>query len=309
MRHVRATQLTVIYLALLTGGPGDAHANRIYRWVDEHGVTHYTDRPPDQAVAETREVEIRRQAPAVGPLAQLVVLPQGRGHVAVVRNRVAGPIEVLIEFGDSQNAAATPALPHTVEVPALGELHAVQLRNHDPSLPGRFSLHMQAIPGPRNPTPDDVDYLLPLAGERWRISQGFGGSFSHTDPPNRHAVDFGVAEGTPVLAARDGVVMDVARDFVEAGQDLERDGGRANYIRILHEDGTMAVYAHLQAEGTLVTPGRRVRAGQRIGYSGNTGFSTGPHLHFVVQVNRGMRLESIPVRIVGPDGPLSLQGR
>ena len=66
----------------------------------------------------------------------------------------------------------------------------------------------------------------------------------------------------------------------------------------------MALYAHLKAEGVLVRVGQRVRAGQQIGLSGNTGFTTGPHLHFVVQVNRGMRLESIPVRIAGVGGGL-----
>jgi murein DD-endopeptidase MepM/ murein hydrolase activator NlpD len=64
------------------------------------------------------------------------------------------------------------------------------------------------------------------------------------------------------------------------------------------------VYAHLQEGGVLVRIGQRVRAGQQIGLSGNTGFTTGPHLHFVVQVNRGMRLESIPVRIAGAGGGL-----
>jgi murein DD-endopeptidase MepM/ murein hydrolase activator NlpD len=98
--------------------------------------------------------------------------------------------------------------------------------------------------------------------------------------------------------------MQFESDFDETGLDAKRDSGRANYIRILHDDGSMAVYAHLAPEGTQVRPGQRVRRGERIGLSGNTGYSGGPHLHFVVQVNRGMRLESIPFRMFGPRGIL-----
>jgi murein DD-endopeptidase MepM/ murein hydrolase activator NlpD len=65
----------------------------------------------------------------------------------------------------------------------------------------------------------------------------------------------------------------------------------------------MAVYAHL-APDALVEPGQRVRRGQPIGVSGDSGFSTGPHLHFAVQVNRGMHLASIPFRMFGPGGIL-----
>jgi murein DD-endopeptidase MepM/ murein hydrolase activator NlpD len=64
----------------------------------------------------------------------------------------------------------------------------------------------------------------------------------------------------------------------------------SNSIRILHDDGSMAVYAHLQVGRAQVYVGMRVQAGQLIAYSGNTGFSSGPHLHFAVQVNQGMNL-------------------
>jgi murein DD-endopeptidase MepM/ murein hydrolase activator NlpD len=66
----------------------------------------------------------------------------------------------------------------------------------------------------------------------------------------------------------------------------------------------MALYAHLETGGVLVRIGQRVRRGQTIGRSGNTGHSTAPHLHFVVQANRGMRLHSLPFRMFGPQGIL-----
>jgi murein DD-endopeptidase MepM/ murein hydrolase activator NlpD len=98
--------------------------------------------------------------------------------------------------------------------------------------------------------------------------------------------------------------MQIETGFERAGRNAETDAGRANIIRILHNDGTMALYAHLKPEGVLVRVGQRVRKADVIGLSGNTGFSAGPHLHFVVQANRGMSLESMPFRMFGPQGIL-----
>ena len=167
-----------------------------------------------------------------------------------------------------------------------------------------FRLLLDGLPGDPAARPVDYEYRLPFDYARVRVDQGPGGSFSHNDPQNRYAVDFALAEGTPIVAVREGVVMQVESDFDKAGLNREKYGGRANFIRLLHDDGSMAVYAHLQPEGVQVHTGQRVRQGQRIGLSGNTGFSTAPHLHFVLQVNRGMRLESIPFRMFGPLGEL-----
>jgi murein DD-endopeptidase MepM/ murein hydrolase activator NlpD len=107
------------------------------------------------------------------------------------------------------------------------------------------------------------------------------------------------------LAARPGTVIGVAAGFREGGQDAALSR-RANFIRILHDDGSMALYAHLQEDGVEVVPGEQVGLGQRIGLTGNTGYTSGPHLHFAVQLNAGMRLVSIPFRMVGPDGYLDM---
>lgn len=108
-------------------------------------------------------------------------------------------------------------------------------------------------------------------------------------------------KGTPVHAARAGIVMDVENDFFKGGVNRAYSS-QANSIRILHADGSMAVYAHLELEKAQVHPGLQVVAGQLIGYSGNTGFSSGPHLHFAVQYNQGMKLVSAPFSFRTPLG-------
>jgi Membrane proteins related to metalloendopeptidases len=107
-----------------------------------------------------------------------------------------------------------------------------------------------------------------------------------------------------VLAAREGTVLQAEDGVRDAGDPAAANAARANHVRILHDDGSMALYAHLQPDGVLVRVGERVRQGQRIGLSGNTGFSTAPHLHFAVQVNAGMALRAIPFRMAGPQGEL-----
>ena len=75
-------------------------------------------------------------------------------------------------------------------------------------------------------------------------------------------MDFAAAIGTPVIAARTGTVMEVEADFARAGLDAETFAGRANFVRIVHDDGTMALYAHLDVNGVVVRVGQRVRKGE-----------------------------------------------
>jgi murein DD-endopeptidase MepM/ murein hydrolase activator NlpD len=70
-----------------------------------------------------------------------------------------------------------------------------------------------------------------------------------------------------------------------------------NFVLIRHDDGTLAHYCHLKKNGVLVKVGQQVETGQPIARSGNTGFSSGPHLHFCIFKTRsGRERESIPVR-------------
>lgn len=219
---------------------------------------------------------------------------------ARVDNHLVGPVQVALR--QPAGAAALPGLP--LQAVLAGSASVVVTRLQLQADVPRLDVLLDAVPGDPAATPQDVPYLLPFDAKRFQVTQAPQGRFSHTDPENRDAIDFALAEGTPVLAARAGRVMQVQGNSHDNGQDPLRDRARANFIRVLHEDGSMAVYAHLQANGVLVRSGQRVEAGQRIGLSGNTGYSTAPHLHFVVQANRGMQLRSVPVRIVAPQGEL-----
>jgi murein DD-endopeptidase MepM/ murein hydrolase activator NlpD len=290
--------------AFVAAATMSAHAAKVYKWTDKNGITHYGDSAPDSASAAVKSgsVKVIPVAAEPGAVARLRLETNNGRYLAFADNNLAGPIEVLLQSRGG-GFDSDPPLPARATVPARGSTLVAVL---DGSRGGE--LLMDSLPGDPSARPRDYEYLLPLQQRGFRIDQGFGGGFSHNDSQNRYAVDFAADIGTPVLAAREGVVMQVENDFAKAGLNRERYGGRANFIRILHDDGTMALYAHLREEGALVRVGQRVRVGQQIGLSGNTGFTTGPHLHFVIQVNRGMKLESLPFRMRGPAGPLRIAG-
>ena len=229
-------------------------------------------------------------------VARLRIEPSDDGYLAWADNLLAGPIEVRLDVAGGTPPPSQPLVPARAGVPAAGSALVARLQA-PPGRNGWLRLRLQGIPGSSNARPRDVIYALPVAQAQACIDQGFEGGFSHHDAENRHALDFAVPVGTPVLAARGGVVMQAQGGFRGHGLDRTRDAGRANYIRILHDDGSMGLYAHLAEGGVLVDIGQRVETGQRIGLSGNTGYSTAPHLHFAVQVNRAMQLETIPFRM------------
>jgi murein DD-endopeptidase MepM/ murein hydrolase activator NlpD len=284
-----------------------AAAQPVFLWTDENGIQHISDRRPDG------NVEVTEQRAVAIPKDPVSMRNIGTDRAPEWRfdNHLHGPVTVAVSLAKAENTISDPPLPALLEVPARGS-RSVLLGPLDEYASWRYRIEMQALPGALDPEKlGDSIYRVPLRADTpVRISQGFGGEFSHSTPDSYYAVDFAVPVGTPVVAARGGVVMDSARNFHRNGEDLDRYGPRANYVRILHDDGSMAVYAHLDYRAVTVQDGQRVRAGQLIGRSGNTGYSTGPHLHFALQVNRNMQLVSIPFQMVdSKDAPLLLTRR
>ncbi len=107
--------------------------------------------------------------------------------------------------------------------------------------------------------PAGQPYRLPYAlSSAVRVSQAYPGhedAHGPGEPARRRLRD---ADRHDVFAARDGIVIEVASDFFESGTDMAVDGPRANVVRVLHDDGTMALYVHLNWNTIRVVPGQRV---------------------------------------------------
>ncbi|MBS1892833.1 MAG: peptidoglycan DD-metalloendopeptidase family protein, partial [Actinobacteria bacterium] len=128
-----------------------------------------------------------------------------------------------------------------------------------------------SVPLPAGPAAGGISssgLIWPVEGV---ITSGFGPRWGSFHP----GIDIGVPEGTPIKAAASGTVVLM--------QSEAESGGYGNYTCIDHGGGLSTCYAHQSSFATSL--GAAVGQGEVIGYSGNTGMSTGPHLHFEVRVN------------------------
>jgi len=142
------------------------------------------------------------------------------------------------------------------------------------------------------PVPVPLKLKLPFpAGRTFTVIQGNHGSYTHNGF-NQYAWDFALPVNTPVCAAAAGRVVRVKQDGTAGGPSNEflTEG---NTIVIDHGDGYFTQYLHLAPGSAKVTEGSLVSGGAVIALSGNTGFSSTPHLHFHVQDSTG---RSLPAR-------------
>ena len=289
----RRSRFCIAVLALLVGGVGSGQSLYKYRGADGEWI--YSDRPPDDGdAAEVRDLPQGMDEPQVRVLHDLV----DRQVRIRAENEFHAPVEVILALDELRNVGRPPADQSMRWVlPPRSASELLRLDAVAAHLEPSVRLRYVWLPG--DPTSQHAParaYRAPFAvARKFRISQAFPSAMTHTTPDSRYAVDFAMPIGTDVYAARGGTVVEVARTNYRGGFDTSRDGAAANIVRILHADGTFAVYAHLNRSSIRVQPGEVIERGQYIAESGDTGFSSGPHLHFVVVLNRGLRLESVPV--------------
>jgi murein DD-endopeptidase MepM/ murein hydrolase activator NlpD len=271
-----------------------ALAQSVYRYKDAQGQWVYTDRPP----ASRRPPETLTLSASVASPRILVEPRSGANGITLV---AINECRCAVEFGiktrgsdGSEHAGRAVVAPRSeqvlIEVPAPPGTGEIRF-DYGYVIGDPASIHTP--PGP---------YRAPFAlAQSYTVTQALPDQVTHQDAGSRHAIDIAMPVGSAVHAAREGVVINVAHRFFRGGTTQEvRD--EANFVQVLHDDGTTAVYAHLQLDTVRVRPGQRVQRGEYIANSGNTGYSSGPHLHFVVLRNAGLRSESVPVKFAGPGG-------
>lgn len=210
----------------------------------------------------------------------LVILPvSGVEHtvlkgetLASIVKKYGGDAEDILDFNNLP-ADAKLAVGDTIIIPdGIDAAPPPAVQNKKPATgggsaapggslaPGCVSNYERLIPGYGGPALPGY-FIRPIAG-------GIKTQCLHS----YNAVDLGTPRGTPVMAAADGTVI--------IAKSSGYNGGYGEYIVINHPNGTQTVYGHLSKVD--VTPGEQVTQGEVIALSGNTGDSTGPHLHFEI---------------------------
>ncbi len=260
----------------------------IYKYKDKNGKIIFTDSKPASDTKVERVKYRAKKNKSLKPKVSMVKI--NKKYVIQVSNPFYVPIEIKFISSFFNQGAHTKVIPEKT----VNDAYISNKKIPEFSYTWRF--------GDPKARPDGYHYKFPVTSRKsHQISQSFKGSFSHYERPNIYAVDIALDLGTTISAARSGTVFATRDNFHLKGQS-QYFLDKANVIEIVHDDGTYAVYAHILQGSSLVSPGDKVTAGEKIARSGSAGFSTGPHLHFVIRRNLGMKIISDPFTFVDGDG-------
>ncbi len=265
-----------------------------YRYQDARGEWVYTDRPPPPGQAA------ESMALGGGGATALKLVVEPRSTDAGVALVAINPCRCTVEFAVKAQTSAGNKLGRGTVAP---QSEQVLLDVAAVDVPSEIRYEYGYVIGEPGVEHRPVrPYRAPFAlAQRFTVTQAAPDTVTHVDPSSRNAIDIAMPVGTAIHAAREGLVINVAARHFKSGLNPQ-NMDEANFVQILHDDGTHAIYAHLQLDTVRVRVGQRVARGEYIASSGNTGFSSGPHLHFVVLRNVGLRSESVPVTFAGPGG-------
>jgi murein DD-endopeptidase MepM/ murein hydrolase activator NlpD len=300
-RELALWPVLVVVVVIVALTPNTApQAQSAYKYRDANGQWVFTDQAPDADTSsqsfvvghERGALHISVDRIDAGGWTQLIAVNDclcvATYHVSVVQSDFPAILpgadfkatleprtRIVLVRASSNGSAGDKGLRYNVGI-GLGSPQAT----HDPQRP----------------------YRVPFGvGSTFLVSQAYPSSVTHTTLESQYAVDIALPDETPVYAAREGVVINARHDSFR-GSIAPVMMDQANVVEILHSDGTIAIYAHLHWDSVQVHVGQNVQRGQYIAASGNTGFSSGPHLHFAVLRNTGYQDVSIPVQFAGLAG-------
>jgi murein DD-endopeptidase MepM/ murein hydrolase activator NlpD len=296
----QACALALTALVLLAASPLTALSQTAYRYRDANGQWVFTDQAPVSAAPDGDAITLAREHEALHVTLGRTDTPEATRLIAHNNCVCVVTLRVSIVRSDFADLPVGATYRATLE-PGAEQMVAQARRT--PERGGTLNFSWRGAVG----APDAVHkptrlYRAPFAvGATFMVTQAYPTRATHDTAESMYAVDFGLPDGTPVYAAREGTVINVRHDSF-SGAALPQMIDQANVILVLHDDGTIGVYAHLHWDSIRVRIGQHVQRGEYIANSGNTGFSTGPHLHFAVVRNSGIEDVSLPVQFEGPGG-------
>ncbi len=273
-------------------------AAQMYKYQDEDGVWHFSDNPPP---SEQRRRHPSQDEPPSNEK-QVIIHRQGEEDTPIfeVSNTLPMPIQLEFSAGQLQNMRADPPLPLRKVIGAGSRKPLTRFEKIDPDAPWSYTYRTRFVPG--DPAAEHLTgkpYLPPFSPHKeFSIAQAFNGEASHhSHTLTRYAIDIPMPADTTVHAARSGTVAEM-----KTGKLSPERREKTFYVRILHRDGTFGLYAHLVPDSVKLFTGMTINRGQVIGRLGSAADGDAPHLHFAVQKNVGMQLESIPFEVTSLEG-------
>jgi len=276
-----------LWLLLLAGCLVICQAGQMYKYKDDNGNWVFSDKQPEKA--QNFETLMYTNSKKTTTKIKLYYVKDSEGYTLHAKNAFFSPVEIALTLPNTQN-------PIRKVIPARDSIALFHSNKETDNVNYHWSL------GDPASIADNYQYHAPFTSSKGHvITQAFNGKFSHQNDYNKYAVDIAMDVGTYLTAVRAGTVIWVKDDYHMSGT-TRYFLDKANGIKILHDDGTFSLYAHILMDTAIVKEGDKVALGERLARSGSSGFSTGPHLHFSIIKNAGLRNISIPFKFIDNKG-------